>query len=270
MNVYGESFIFDTFDSKEYNLAMCSMDSADTKKESLFSWTISKGEINPYRHKPNYYHIKPTDVLSFDITVIKCDGTSFSPDERMVIIRKMTSPLSHSVLQIKDFSDGYQYHADIYFRAIVIGYSEIVPVGDISGMTFSFECDSPYGYIDYEETFINESDADIFSFNIENESDDLYLDYYPTFKVKAVNTGTITITNLNYPDEIMRLKMYNGQELHIDCAQGDIQDLNVGLFDYETDTNLVWIRLSHGLNQIEVSGLDEITVSCAFNRKVGI
>lgn len=270
MNVYGESFTFDTFNSKTYNLALCSMDSTDTIKESIFTWTVNKGEINPNRHRPNYYNIKPSDVLSFDITVIKCDGTSFSPSERRDIIQKMTSPLSHSLLRIKDFSDGYQYHADIYFRAIVIGYSEIVPVGDISGMKFTFECDSPYGYIDYELIQTNTDNADIFSFDIQNDSDDLYRDYYPTFRLKAASTGLVTITNLNYPDEVMRLNVHNGQELLIDCEQGDIQDLNVDLFNYETDTNLVWIHLSHGMNTIEVSGLDEIIVKCTFNRKVGI
>lgn len=268
MNVFGKSFTYDGISSETYGLMLCTINSQQISKDSVMSWTINKGEINPHRHKPNYYNRKPSDVLKFDMTVIKRDGSNITAAERSEIIRWMTSPLSHVLLTIEDYEDDCHYHQDILYYCIVTNYSESVPTGDVTGMTFSFECDSPYGYTSIETTLFA-SDA-MTTITLHNTSDEMYMDYYPTICLKGTGTGEVTITNENYPDEVMILQVKNGQELLIDCNLGDISDLNVGSFDYETDTNLVWLKLSYGENPITITGACEGEFRCQYIRKAGI
>lgn len=268
MNVLGKSFTFNGISSTSFNLALCLIDSNQTSKDSVMSWSVNKGDITPHRYAPNFYSRQPEQVLQFDITFIKSNSESFTPDERRTIINWLTEPISYAVLTIEDDADSMPYHQNIEYCALVTDYSEFVPVGDVYGMTFHFECSSPYGFAPLETTTF--SCTDTANITVNNTSDDIRRDYYPVIWLKAGATGNITITNTIYPQESMILAVKNGQELLIDCQMGDITDMNVHLFDYSTDTNLTWLRLAHGENHLTITGPCTGEIRCKYMRKAGI
>ena len=267
MSVFGKKFTFNGTSSDKYNLVMCAIDSVDITRETALNLTLNKGELNPYRDTPNLYSSQYADVLKFDMTILKCDTSLISPAEEREIIDWLTSPLSYSLLTIDDDDTSNGYHEDVEYFVKAINISEIVPQGDVTGLTVSFECNAPYGFSPLQTTAFSSTSSTTIS--IENISDELYKDYYPTIFLKAGATGTVTFKNNKYPDQIMEVKVNNAQQLTIDCQNGDIDD-NTGLFDYETGTNLVWLRLAHGINQITITGNCTGEFRCRYIRKVSI
>ena len=67
----------------------------------------------------------------------------------------------------------------------------------------------------------------------------------------------------------MEIQMVTGQSLTIDNQLGNIVDES-DLFDYSTDTNLIWLKLKHGENKITIAGNATGSIKCRYVRKVGI
>lgn len=270
MNVVAKGFTFNGISSSQYDIAMCTINSTKNSNDSLMTWDINKSEITPHRHSPNYYCKRPSDVLKFDITLVKCNGESFSSSERREIVNWLTSPRTYSLLTIEDFDNSNKYHDNIEYFAIVTGYSEFTPMNNVYGMTFNFECNSMYGYSPLLTTPFTSTTSQNAVIYIDNTSDEEQTDYYPIISLQGTSSGEVTLTNNIYPYEVMMLQVKNGQDLLIDCERGDIKDLNTHLFDYETDTNLIWLKLANGLNTITITGDCTGEFQCRYIRKVGI
>lgn len=264
MDAFGKTFTYDGKSLTDFDAIMCSFDSQDTMRDVL-SYTVNKGEITPDRPTPNAYNKAYVDVLTFGVGICKCYGEEFSETERNQIVRWITAPLPYRKFVIQD-SEEFPYHGDTEYFVTCTSYKNYIPNSAVRGMYFEFECNAPYGFSPEESTSFSSSNPTV---TINNQSDETFEDYYPTIELTGNTTGEVTITNSKFPSEVMRLQVRQTQKLTIDCKMGNITD-NMDLFDYATDTNLVWLRLSPGENTITVTGNAAGKIKCRYPRKVGI
>lgn len=266
MNVYGKSFSFNGINSSKYDVVLVGFNGAETERTTGINYTTNKTELTPFKSVTNIYNKKYDDVLRFDISICKSDGKSFTEQERREIVAWITSPVQYALFTIDDCQyDENPYHKDIEYFCTSTNYTEFVTLG-VKGLTFSMECNAPYGFSKEEVTLFDSLNNVVI---INNTSDELTSDYYPIIELKSNFNGEVTISNNNFPSEIMRLNLLQGQEIVINNKYGDVTD-NLELFDYSTDTNLVWLRLSSGENIITITGDVVGKIKCRYVRKVGI
>lgn len=263
MNVFGKSFSFNNKKlSDEY--VICSFSDISSRYDTAINYNINRGDISPSKEKPGFYSKSFSDVLSFEVSIMRKDEVFFSRAEREKLIMWIDSPLTHRLFTLEDYA-GDDYHKDIEYFAICKQYIEHRLGNHTFGITFSFECDSPHGYTpELSLSFISGVPIEI-----ENTSLDTEKDYYPTLMLRANSNTEVTIKNNHYPDEPMLLKMLAAQQLIVDCAYRDILD-DMDMFSYETDTNLRWLHLKQGKNIITVTGDVLGEIKCRFARKGGI
>ena len=265
MNVFGKSFEYNGQSSTDYNVQLCTFDSSDENRETAISYSLLTGDITPNRHIPNFYAKKYNEPLEFSISLLKGCGENrpFTTQEQKEIIRWLTSPKEHKLFKVVDY-DGEDYHTDIEYFCLCTSYNEVV-INGLTGMEFTFKCNAPFGF--YPEQ-ITEFTAPV-SIDVENHSDELFEDYYPVIELECNKTGEVTFTNSSFESDVMTLQCVAGQTLYIDCQLGDITD-NLDLFDYSTDTNLIWLKLAHGINTINITGDVAGKIRCRYMRKAGI
>lgn len=269
MDVFAKQIEFDGVNlMDEYGVTLASFDTPDSKRETGISYEINTSDITPYRPVANYYNKRYREPLKFNITFIKmCRDTNyFSMDEQRKIVRIITSPTDYRLLRILDYDDN-SYHYGIEYDCICTDYQEVSINNQIVGLTFSFQCNAPYGYYNEVSTSFNTSSST--TITIDNYSDEREALYYPKIELKSSGTGSVVIKNEQTPDNDMQLEMYNGQTLYIDCGACDITD-NIDMFKYSTDTNLKWLSLLPGDNNITITGNVSGKITCRYPRKVGI
>lgn len=268
MNVFGKLFEFDGVSSDKYGVMLCSFETSNNTKETAISYNLNIGDITPNRPVANYYNKQYKQPLEFKITLSKIcnENKRFSIEEQRKIIRWITSPVNFRKFKICDYN-GNMYHYAIEYYCICIDYQEVIINDNLVGMIFSFQCNAPYGFYKEDITkFISTTSTSII---INNYSDEREMVYYPKIEVTGISTGDITICNNAIPDKIMELSLHNGQTLCIDNELCDITD-NTNQFKYSTDTNLVWIGLLPGKNEITITGSAQGQFVCRYPRKVGI
>lgn len=270
MNVFGKSFEFNGILSDRYDVVLCSFNTVDNNRSNGISYKISKGNITENRPSPNFYGKSYGNVLEFQIEICKNCGTNdfFTTEEQKDIIRWITSPYDYRKFKIIDNNEDY-YHSGIEYFCICTDYNETVINDHIGGMLFKFECNAPYGFYEEQITEFAATTSTPSSVIVNNLSDELEEDYYPIIELESQETGDVTIVNSIYPDEIMELKVLNGQTLVIDNMESDISD-NINMFNYNTDTNLCWLRLAPGENIITITGNVTGYIKCLYPRKAGI
>ena len=269
MDVFAKQIEFDGVNlMDEYGVTLASFDIPDSKRETGISYEINSSDITPYRPVANYYNKRYREPLKFNITFIKmCRDTNyFSMDEQRKIVRIITSPTDYRILRILDYDDN-SYHYGIEYDCICTDYQEVSINNQIVGLTFSFQCNAPYGYYNEVSTSFNTSSST--TITIDNYSDEREALYYPKIELKSSDTGSVVIKNEQTPDNDMQLEVYNGQTLYIDCDACDISD-DIEMFKYSTDTNLKWLSLLPGKNKITITGNVSGKITCRYPRKVGI
>lgn len=268
LSVYGKTFNFNGQSSDVFNLVLCDFDTPSPTKETGLNLTINKGAIIPGRPLPNFYTAQYTDVLKFQMSFIKCNMEPFSQNEYRQVAQWLHSPASYSLLYIED-DDTDDYHHEIEYFAKCTGLTEYGLTGTVYGFTATFECNAPYGFSPEEVTAFSSSTGHNAIISINNTSDETSQDYYPIVEIKCTSTGKVQITNNKYSSEIFTLEMNLNQQLNIDNRLGIIED-SLNLFDFSTDTNLNWLHLAPGINQITIIGNATGNIRCRYPRKVGI
>lgn len=259
MSIFSNSFIFNGITSQELGVVLCSFEQNSERHETGISFNINKSNLTPNRDKANLYSKSYASVLSFTMSLVKCDGKLFTRDEYFNLVKIFTSPLSYSALTLED-----EYHKDITYYVICKKYTEWMPDSNMRGLEFEFECNAPYGF----EIKTLEFDETVKSILIDNTSHEMNKLYYPEIEITATQTGTITLTNITTGAEPFTINLRNTQKVYIDNELGDMYD-NMNLLSYE-DSNLKWLGLQYGVNTIRVSGECRIRFICKYIRKVGI
>lgn len=269
MNVFGKYFEYDGVSSDVYDVILCSFEEVNNTRETGINYELNIGDISPLRPIANFYSKRYSKPLEFKITLAK-DGYNtndfFTDKEQQKIIRWLTSSTDYRKFRIKDY-DGSYYHDGIEYFCICIGYEETVINDSIAGMSFSFQCNAPYGF--YQEDVTKFQVTDSKTIVIDNYSDEREMAYYPYIEITGTKTGNVIFHNDRLPDNDMELHILNNQTLYIDNKLCDITD-NMDMFDYSSDTNLKWLSLLPGKNQLTITGSVNGQVKCRYPRKVGI
>ena len=239
-----------------------SYNSLNPMRSNVVSRTVHKGSLTPYRDSPHFYEVSHADVLKIDISLMRKDEKPLMREEREFLLGWLNRPRSYEKLVVSDWSRT-DYHEDTEYFILPTGFDEFSRHSLIYGYVFHFEANAPYGFMPEEEYPIVDG-----SVTITNPSlvDDYY---YPTIELKCKDRETVTIQNVTTNESAMFLNVLPGQELVIDNQNGDITD-NLFQFDYGTDTNLLWIYLAPGENELSITGNVEGSVKCRFPRKVGV
>lgn len=263
MNLLAKSFAFDGMSLPE-GYVLCSFESVDTKKETAIKLDTNKSKITPFRSQTSLYSVQYKDVITFSTSLMKCNHEKLTDDEYNSLTQWLLSPIVYRPFNVIDYP-GITYHQNVVYNAICVGYDEFVINGDIYGLTFNFECDSSYGYSP-EQSYDFTGNTPLV---INNKTEELSEDIYPEIELHCNSTEGVAIKNNSYPEEMMTLKVLEGQTLTIDNKHGLIKD-NLDMFNFGTDTNLMWIHLAPGINSITVFGDVTGTIKYRYVRKRGI
>lgn len=274
MSKFGDSFTYNNVSSDNYNLILCSFETSDTTPLGL-SRSINKGETNNYRYKPNHLGVAYSDVLTFDITVMKdpCgvlsqDDLYFSRSEIREITAWLTSPKTPKLFHIDDDEDDY---VDYYGLVTDITANSIEK---IYSLTFTFTCDSPFAYSkEYIHSVVNSSTSTGTNYTLTVTNDELDDYIYPILEITASSTGQVFLENVTDNSGQLIIQCKNKNTVYIDCQRLIIYDV-AGIIDYEDlgledVDNFYWFRLLNGKNEIRLVGDATVKIKYREVRKVG-
>lgn len=267
MGVIGKSFSYNGHTSTEMGVIMVSFGS-ETSDFSNLAYNLSKSSLNSHRNKVYAHSRSYNEVLTFSISLVKNNYQKFTTTEKRNIVSWLTSPKTYRELVLTD--DGNDnYHSGIIQNCICIGWQDMRPAPRMHyGMTFTFECNAPYGFSTLKtQSFTSSSEATV-TFTV--NTDDLEDEIYPIIDLTPGETGNIKIKNNSIQNsQEFQVKGQNTNRLIIDAERGIITDF-ADTFHYASDTNLLWPTLVNGTNAIKITGKCSGTISWREPRKVGI
>lgn len=190
-----KDFEFDNKSLLRQNLISVNFDD-DTSLPSALNRNMETSEMNTYRHERIGFGAVYTDVLTFEIHIIKNPDIKtsqkemeFTNDEYESLVSWVTSPLKNKRIKItKETGD----------ITIANGYfSSVEPYenwGICYGVRCTFTCNSPYTY---DEKKIVKKISGGANFILENASSELYDYVYPVMHIKPTKKEEIYIHNLS-------------------------------------------------------------------------
>lgn len=164
--------------------------------------TVDKGDRNKSRERSNVLGVLYTEDLLFTITIIKDICTYPTPEQQIIsesdlrnIACWLTSPLEP--LWLETISDGTIN--DIRYCGIFTNIEPVL-VGNLYGLTLSFQCVSPFGYThDIQNVFYLNGKQTL---TIKNNSDAFYEYAYPTISIQPTENTDLVLINLSESKEV--------------------------------------------------------------------
>lgn len=212
-----------------------------------------EGERTYYRPIANEYTTLYSDVLEFDVPMIRCQGF-ISYEEQRVIETWLTSPRLSRVMTIKDTEDSSY---NIKYRGKVIK-TEWYPYPDgFYGFSFTFRCTTPYPFVSKHFDHTSTS-AERTLLTFLSDSDELEDYIYPVLTLQSTSSGSSqhTIKIINRTDDGKSFSIYinAGATIIMDCRNLRITSDDGTLVDYRNISwdnieNVYWIRVIAGRNQ---------------------
>lgn len=276
---FGESFDYNGKNSKDFNLRMVRIDNLDVSVG--LTREISKGPTNFYKKRANHYGTTYSDVLSFEIHLIKDEcGDEYSPftkNDIRNINAWLTSPNVPKKLHVYNFETENQEEYDYYGLFTDVAYDFIGGDGNNlpAAIKLTFTCDSPFGYV--SKTQIVEATTNtLVTIQVENDEWEEYV--FPLIKVETDNLEgaterTFSIINTSDNDRTFSIKISDKNTFWIDSQKKTIYD-ELGLFDLSSlnveDIGYFYLpRLLNGENNLIISGNCTLTFSWEECRKTG-
>ena len=222
-----KDFKFDNNSLSKQNLISVNFDD-DTSLPSALSRDMEFSEMNKYRPERIGFGTVYTDVLTFDIHIIKDDSMcksqeemEFTNEEYETLVSWLTSPQDNKWLNITKES-GEKILANGYF-------SSVEPYdnwGICYGIRTTFTCSSPYTF---NKKTIEKEIRGGTNFLVNNESSEKYDYVYPTLHIVPTKNEEIYIHNLS-DSEILE----NGSITITEDIVGNITTLKDKITSYST------------------------------------
>ena len=237
---------------------------------------VITGDTSIYKTVANEYGNMYDDVLEFEYSLIKFNDEVITPEEQRKIETWLTSPKLSQYLQLYDITcdTNEMPKASSNPMAIYCGTfteTEWISQGDgYFGVTFTFQCDSPYAWQFHDEKRYTTGDDTSSIYVITDDTQDYV---YPRIKFKAINDSGESIlhdiefefTNTTDSDRGFKMKTQIGKTVVMDCRSCRVTDNAGNLFSYDDlgwgDVgNVYWPRLVNGYNNFTVKSDDGITI----------
>ena len=146
MDVFGKYYTFNGISSSKYNVMLCSFESSYLDRETGLNYETNRTDITVNKPTVQVYNKKYSDVLQFDITLIRNNQEEFSAAERREIVSWMTSPDFPTLFTITDCEDDdVKYHENIEYFCVCVGCSEKF-VNGVVGLVFTNRNNEFYQY----------------------------------------------------------------------------------------------------------------------------
>lgn len=280
MNKTGESFDFNGHNSKDFNLIFGSDDGMIDEIPMGLARDVSHSDITKYRLVPNHTGAKYSEVLEFEIELMK-DPCKFSSQRELKFTRSeigeinawLTSPRFPKLFHVNDFENDIK---DDSYVDYFVTFSECSgnAYGDIYSLKYTVTCNAPFGFSsEYTHTLSCSSTTIPTTIIINNTNDEQEEDIFPVFIIEPKQTGRITIENKTQGESIS-FEAYRDNTVTIDSNKLKISDYTGKLISLE-DLGLVdlgslyWPSLSYGRNEIVLTGNAEMIIKYREIRKVG-
>lgn len=200
--------------------------------------------------------------LSF--TLVKDNDRSpyFSADEIRALNRWLISPTEYKWLRFGDHDSEFE---DINYHVIITDVKGSVNAGDVYALTYTAECDSPFGWSSEKRITLKSTSERPTTYVIYSDSDDRRF-VYPYLSITCEHKTGVKIVN---EDD-------DNREFMVETLTPD-SDMNTAYFDGENqivktngimslDTfNFKFLRLVYGKNELTLTGdfTAELTYRCA-------
>lgn len=227
------------------------------------------GETTLTRPISNEYGTKNNRLL-FEYSLVKENGDPFTETEQVLVEKWLTSPKLSKNLEIID-CDGQT--GTIYCGKFISTKWKPVSNG-WAGVIFSFENNSAYPKRNFTHNYEIRTSGKI---TLDCKSDELEEYIYPVLSVyEPFETANVSITNITDNSNTMTIRAYDSLPMVFNCKHCIPTDATTnGIISYKdlgwTDIgNIYWLRLLPGVNEIQVTGDANITISydCPY-KKVG-
>lgn len=282
MALYGSNFTYDGKSSETYSVVMCTDGAIESVPMGL-SRELIVGEMTAHRPTSNYYGVKYSEVLSFEITITKKENDPFTRQEVRDINKWLTGVKTPSVLSVVD-EDTESEQVD--YIGLFTGVDNAYASGIVM-LTYNFQTNAPYAWSKVQtSTYTSESTLGT---TIDCDSDEINEYIYPTITIEANAGTTITLTNksdLSMDANSMKITFPQAAStVYIDSkyhkiyyinSSGEQQMLTLDEIGISTDDanktgilSIYWFRLLSGENAINISGNCTLTFSYRVPRKVG-
>ncbi|MCH5257269.1 MAG: hypothetical protein J1D87_08230 [Lachnospiraceae bacterium] len=291
--ITAHSFTFNGINSIDYGLTIVWIGSSDIDVSTNGLSRDIKKSVNPNRIKSNIYGAENTDVITFNFSIAKLNGEEITRPESIKINQWLTSSSLPQKLHFND-SDPYPLH----YYAVCTQIKDIIVGGRLIGKELSFETNSPYAFTrKSEKTFviINESTDEVTyskTFSINNSADTYNGIYYPVITIVTRSDDAIIIENITDQKSVTLNTVYITQDnegnkiLKLDCEKMTILDKDNKLLPAEKlgwdnsyksyvsaiddyISNIYWLRLLKGINEIKVTGNCTFKIEYEYPRKAG-
>lgn len=255
-------------------LVLVSMDGAADDVQGSEKKVIT-GETSIYKTVANEYGNMYDDVLEFEYTLIKFNDELITPEEQRKIETWLTSPKLSQYIQLYDaVCDGEELTPSSTPVAIYCGTfvkTEWMPFDTgFYGVTFTFQCDSPYAWQFHDEKRYTTGDDTTSLYVVTDDTQDYV---YPRMKFKAINDGSESILHdiefefVNNTDSNNGFTMTTqiGKTVVMDCRACRVTDNAGNLFTYDDlgwqdIGNVYWPRLVNGYNNFSVKSDPNVTI----------
>ncbi len=187
----------------------------------------------------------------------------------------LTSPQFPKLLK---FNNNEYFCEDLEFF-VTITSVETEHIGKPYKLIYTVTCDSPYAYTAMQDQIISSTSNYKSSAVVYNNSDCLNDYVYPTIKFRPVSEGEITIKNITDMDQTLKFNLKTTDTFFMDCEKLKIYKKEkdkssivsfdeLGISD-DNISNIYWLRLVSGKNELEIKGDALITLYWREPRKVG-
>lgn len=269
----GKHFCYDgkwSDDMIDDKIMLCTFDNLEDDSSGL-SRSFIKNEITMNRPIISHFGIKYDDVLSFPVTIAKCNGKYFTRDEISKINKYLTSAKTPRLLRVEDYHNYFDEDADIidYFGCFT--NVEFKTVSETAGIKFTFTCNAPYGFSKIKTHIFSCNNLEE---NIIVNSDEIEEYIYPSYVIKTKEPGEITVKNITDNNEVTYILEgnsvynFNSYLCTVDKDGEDIFLEDIGFTDDVID--IYWLRLLDGVNKLQFTGnFESIIIQYRTPKKVG-
>ncbi|WP_099467728.1 phage tail domain-containing protein [Konateibacter massiliensis] len=267
--VYGSSFNYNGYDSRDFGLCIASFDDsglydADTGLEIE---VISDEGHSPFLTD---YGIKYSGVLEFKIQVVHKNNSYFTRSQIREISQWLLGLNKPQWLEVFD-----KEIEDINFHCRCTNITKKKIGSQVAGLELAWTCTSPFSFSSEktERYKINHTLDIPFKMEFYNDSDyEGYLCPIVTIATPALvsNTSSIfTIKNMSTNRVTQLTGLVNAETIVIDNFNQIITDDTSTYRPIQDMFNLKWVEMKSGINNLEISGTGTIEFKYRFIRKIG-
>ena len=209
------------------------------------------------------YGAKFVQVATPSVTFVEVDGSDIDPNKAKRLLRWLTGSRENAWMDV--------YNRD---RKIVCSYlGRFTEVkfqkmdARIIGIRATFTSISPWAFSDVKEVKMKINQGTT-TFNIDNDTDDLYSYVYPSMQFKnTYNNGELHVVNTTTNNETIFKNLQQGEVINIDSNFVVYSDNAHRIFN--EDFNFEFPKLEPGTNSFTATGNGEVIFKFRYPLKVG-